>query len=111
MSSSPGIVRRYCSRAAQANPPCLVEPLKRLDLRAADVSAVVWAEGYDYDFDWIDLPVFNTRGEPVHRQGITEVPAMYFLGLRWLSNFRSSLLSGIGDDAVRIANHVAGRTC
>ena len=99
------------ARAVLADPPSLVEPLRHLNLQAANVRAVVRATGYDYDFGWIDLPVLNTRGEPVHRQGIAEVPGMYFLGLRWRSNFRSSLLSGIGEDAARIANHVAGRTC
>lgn len=98
------------ARAVIPDPPCLIEPLRHLDLHAADVSTVVWATGYDYDFGWIDLPVFNTRGEPVHRQGITKVPGMYFLGLRWLSNFKSSLLSGIGEDAARIADHIAART-
>ena len=98
------------ARAVLPDPPCLIEPLRHLDLRAAGISTVVWATGYDYDFGWIDLPVLNTRGEPVHRQGITEVPGMYFLGLRWLSNFRSSLLSGIGEDAARLADHVAART-
>jgi putative flavoprotein involved in K+ transport len=98
------------ARAVLPDPPCLIEPLGHLDLRAADVNTVVWATGYDYDFGWIDLPVLDTRGEPVHRQGITEVPGMYFLGLRWLSNLKSSLLSGIGDDAARIADHLAART-
>ena len=35
---------------------------------------------------------------------------MYFLGLRWLSNLNSSLLSGVGEDAARIADHIAART-
>lgn len=97
------------ARAVPPDPPCLIDPLRHLDLHAADVSTVVWATGYGYDFGWIDLPALNTRGEPVHRHGITEVPGMYFLGLRWLSNFKSSLLSGIGEDAARIAYHIAAR--
>jgi putative flavoprotein involved in K+ transport len=53
--------------------------------------------------------VLNTRGEPVHRRGITEVPGLYFLGLQWLSKLNSSLLSGVGDDAADLAEHIAAR--
>ena len=98
------------ARTVLPDPPCLIEPLRHLDLRAAGISTVVWATGYDYDFGWIFVPVLNTRGEPVHSQGKTDVPGMYFLGLRWLTNFKSSLLSGIGEDAARLADHIAART-
>jgi putative flavoprotein involved in K+ transport len=95
------------ARGVWSDPPCLTEPLRHLDLRAARISTVVWATGYAYDFGWVDVPVLNARREPVHRQGMTNVPGMYFLGLRWLSNFKSSLLSGIGEDAARLADHIA----
>ena len=95
------------AREVWPDPPCLTKPQRRLDLRAARISTVVWATGYAYDFGWVDVPVLNARGEPVHRQGITNVPGMYFVGLRWLSNFKSSLLSGIGEDAARLADHIA----
>jgi hypothetical protein len=55
------------ARAVLADPPCLIEPLRRLDLRAADINTVVWATGYAFEFGWINVPVLNTRGEPVHR--------------------------------------------
>jgi len=99
------------ARAVLPDPSCLIEPLRHLDLYATAISTVVWATGYDYDFGWIAVPVLNTRGEPVHSQGITDVPGMYFLGLRWLTSFKSSLLSGIGADAARLADHIAARTC
>jgi len=97
------------ARAVLPDPSCLVEPLRHLDLRASGISTVVWATGYECDFGWIDVPVLNAAGEPVHSQGITEVPGMYFLGLRWLANFKSSLLSGVGKDAARLADHIAMR--
>jgi putative flavoprotein involved in K+ transport len=98
------------ARAILPDPPCLAEPLRHLDLRAGGIGTVVWATGYDYDFGWIEVPVLDTRGEPVHSQGITGLPGMYFLGLRWLSSFKSSLLSEIGEDAARLADHIAART-
>ena len=60
---------------------------------------MIWATGYGVDFGWIDIPVLDARGEPVHRHGVTDVPGLYFLGLQWLSKMSSSFLSGVGDDA------------
>jgi putative flavoprotein involved in K+ transport len=97
------------ARVVQPDPPCLVEPLRRLDLRAAGIGAVIWATGYGFDFGWIDVPVLDARGEPVHRRGITDVPGMYFLGLQWLSKMNSSFLNGVGDDAAVLADHIAAR--
>ena len=96
--------------SCQPDPPCVAEPLRRLDLRAAGISALIWATGYGCDFGWIDLPVLDAGGEPVHRGGVTDVPGLYFIGLQWLSKMSSSFLAGIGDDAARLADHIAART-
>ncbi len=98
------------ARVVQPDPPCLVEPLPRLDLHANGVSAVIWATGYSCDFGWIDLPVLDARGEPVHRRGISDVAGLYFLGLQWLCKMNSSFLVGVGDDAARLADHIAAQT-
>jgi putative flavoprotein involved in K+ transport len=71
---------------------------------------VIWATGYGVDFGWIDVPVLDARGEPVHRRGVTEVPGLYFLGLQWLAKMSSSFLSGVGDDAADLADHIAARS-
>jgi putative flavoprotein involved in K+ transport len=98
------------ARAVLPDPPCVTEPLRRLDFRADGTGAVIWATGYGVDFGWIDVPVLDGRGEPLHRHGITEVPGMYFLGLQWLSKLKSSFLSGVGDDAAVLADHIAARS-
>ena len=95
--------------ALRPDPACVAEPLRRLDFRAAELGAVIWATGYRVDFDWIDLPVLDARGEPVHRGGISSVPRLYFIGLQWLSRMNSSFLSGVGDDAAHLADHIASR--
>ena len=43
------------------------------------------------------------------RVWIPEVPGLYFLGLQWLSKMNSSFLSGVGDDAAVLADHIAAR--
>src|SRR5450631_383596 len=97
------------ARAVLPDPPYLTAPLRRLDLRAEGIGAVIWATGYGVDFSWIDVPVLDPRGEPVHHGGVTNVPGLYFLGLQWLSRMRSSFLSGVGEDAADLANHIAAR--
>jgi putative flavoprotein involved in K+ transport len=97
------------ARTIPPDPGDLIEPLRTLNLRAAGIGAVIWATGYAFDLSWIDVPVLDARGEPVHRHGIADVPGMYFIGLQWLSKMTSSFLSGVGDDAARLADHIAGR--
>jgi putative flavoprotein involved in K+ transport len=90
-------------------PDGLSEPILTLDLQQAGISTVIWATGYGLDFGWIDLPVFETDGQPKHRLGVTDVPGLYFLGLNWLSKLSSSFLFGVGDDAEWLAERIAGR--
>jgi putative flavoprotein involved in K+ transport len=97
------------ARAARPDPACVTAPLRRLAFDAENISSVIWATGYGVDFGWIDLPALNPQGEPVHRRGISEVPGLYFLGLQWLSRMNSSFLSGVGDDAAVLADHIAAR--
>ena len=60
------------ARAVLADPPCVTAPMRHLDLAKEEIAAVIWATGYGVDFGWIDLPVSDAQGEPVHRGGITE---------------------------------------
>lgn len=89
-------------------------PILELDLKAAGVSTVIWANGFSYDFAWIHLPIFAeignpSRQEPIHQRGVTAIPGLYFIGLPWLSKLKSSLMAGAGEDAAFIAEHIAYR--
>jgi len=97
------------ARTTLPDPPCVTAPLRYLDLGAEGISAVIWATGYSVDFGWIDLPVLDGSGEPRHRNGISVVPGLYFLGLQWLSKMNSAFLSGVGDDAAVLADHILAR--
>ena len=98
------------ARAKLADPPCITVPILELDIQDAGLASLIWATGYTFDFGWIDLPVLNASGEAVHEHGVAPVPGVYFLGLPWLSQMSSSFLSGVGDDAARIAEHIHRRT-
>jgi putative flavoprotein involved in K+ transport len=95
------------ARARLPDPPCVIEPIRKLDLRAENINSAIWATGYGVDFGWIDIPVFDDRGEPLHRCGVSQVPGLYFLGLQWLSRMKSAFLSHVGDDAADLAGHIA----
>ena len=41
------------------------------DGRTMDVSTVVWCTGFDPDHSWIDVPVLDLQGRPVHERGVT----------------------------------------
>jgi putative flavoprotein involved in K+ transport len=87
-------------------------PVARLDLTDAGVSAIVWASGFRCDFDWVKLPIFDVGGEPVHRRGVTELPGIYFLGLRWLYKRKSAFLlrAGPAEDAAYLAEQIMARS-
>jgi len=83
------------------------DQLAALDLRAADVSAVVWCTGFDADWSWVKLDVFDERGHPQHRAGLSTSHGLYFLGMPWLAKRKSGILYGVSEDAARIVQHVA----
>jgi putative flavoprotein involved in K+ transport len=80
------------------------------DGQVMEVATVLWCTGFRPDFGFVDLPVFDQAGAPVHHRGVVESqPGLYFLGLWFLSAFTSSLLGGVGSDAAHIADQIASR--
>lgn len=80
-----------------------------LDLRAAGIRTVVWAAGYNFDFNLVKLPVTDGDGFPVQVRGVTAYPGLYFVGLPWMHTQKSGLLLGMGEDAAYIAAHIAAQ--
>ena len=78
-----------------------------LDLRASNITSIIWATGFASDFSWLHLPVFNEDGNPEHTDGISPVPGFYFLGFPWLRKRKSGIIFGIKEDAEFIAGHIA----
>lgn len=80
------------------------------DGRVLPVSNVVWCTGFEPAFSWIDLPIFDARGEPRHDAGLVpDAPGLFFVGLHFLYSMSSSMIHGVGRDAARIAAQVAKR--
>ena len=80
-----------------------------LSLRASGITSVVWCIGFLPDFAWVDAPVFNGKGEPVHLRGVTHQAGLYFLGLPWLHTWGSGRFSGVARDAYYLAEQIDSR--
>ncbi len=78
-----------------------------LALEGSGITSVIWCIGFLPDFQWLDAPVFNGRGHPVHERGVTQVPGLYFIGLPWLHTWGSGRFSGVAADAEHVAGHIA----
>jgi putative flavoprotein involved in K+ transport len=81
------------------------------DGRILDVRNLIWCTGFDPGFSWIDLPIFDEGGDPLHVRGlVTGAPGLYFLGLQFLYAMTSATVHGVGRDAEYIVKVIAART-
>jgi putative flavoprotein involved in K+ transport len=96
---------------AAAEPAQVLAPVSlghgpaRIELRG-QVRTVLWASGYRRSYPWLDVPVLDGNGELVHREGVTRVPGLFALGLKFQRTRKSHLLGGVGEDAARVAEHI-----
>lgn len=79
---------------------------ENLDLAASGITSIIWCIGFTPDFSWLDLPVFNGMGAPVHHRGVTNEAGLYFIGLPWLHTWGSGRFSGVATDADYLAHCV-----
>lgn len=99
--------------AAELGPdgPSLPEPepfvaTAPTEIDLADVGTVLFTSGFRPDHArWVGFPVFDELGFPVVDDHLaTEVPGLFFCGVHFLRNRRSSLMWGVGDDAAVVAD-------
>jgi putative flavoprotein involved in K+ transport len=84
----------------------LPEPPRSLDLAEAGISTIVWATGYGRSYDWLHVPAFGADGELVQRRGVTRVPGLYVVGLRFQYRRKSHFIGGVGEDAHFLAERI-----
>jgi putative flavoprotein involved in K+ transport len=91
-------------------PPTRAPAASRLqiDLRGAEIGAVVWATGFRPDYSWLQVPVVDEKGHLQHDGGVTASPGLYALGLPVLRRRKSTFIHGIEDDARELMTHLAG---
>jgi len=80
-----------------------------LTLQGSGTAAILWCIGFRADFRWLDAPAFNGPGQPTHGRGVAACEGVYFLGLPWLHTWGSGRFSGVGRDALYLADHIEQR--
>ncbi len=80
----------------------------RLDLGSGEIRSVVWATGFRPDYQWLDVPVTDAKGQLRHDGGVLDRPGLYALGLPVLRRRKSTFIYGIEDDAREVIGHLAG---
>jgi len=75
----------------------------------ANIRSVIWSTGFTTTFQWIEVPVFDGRGEPCHDRGVTPVRGLYFIGLPWLHTWGSGRFSGVARDALYLADQIIAK--
>jgi putative flavoprotein involved in K+ transport len=83
-----------------------------LNFKEHNIKSIIWATGFNSDFSYLKLPVFDNDRNPKHKNGLSDFKGLYFLGLPWLRMRKSAMIFGINDDATFIAdavlsNHIA----
>jgi putative flavoprotein involved in K+ transport len=79
------------------------------DGRVLEVANIVWCNGFDPDFSWIDLPMIGKDG-PIHERGVViSEPGLYFVGLTFLFAASSSMVHGVGRDAEYVVKAIQTR--
>jgi putative flavoprotein involved in K+ transport len=103
------IAERGVTAPAEARYVPVWEPAEEprsLDLAAAGITTVIWSTGFSTDYSWIEVPIFDGRGYPVHNRGVTAADGLYFLGLPWLYTWGSGRFSGVAADATHLAEQI-----
>lgn len=109
-------VREHCAKIGAVAPE-MPDP-EPFDATAPDslsidsFGAVIFACGFRPDYSsWIRVPgAFDAMGFPLEHDGASvATPGLYFCGVPFMRKRKSSLLIGVGEDAVVVANSIAHR--
>ncbi len=106
-----GLIRR---RGLDAPPPepdladasVDLNPPMALDLRADEISSVVWCTGFSGDFSWLPPPFVDADGRPKHADAAAPAPGVWYVGLRWLIRRGSGIMYGFPGDAATVGDAV-----
>jgi putative flavoprotein involved in K+ transport len=78
----------------------------QLDLGSGEIRSIVWATGFRPDYEWLDVPALDAKGQLRHDGGVVDSPGLYALGLPVLRRRRSTFIYGIEDDAREVVEHL-----
>jgi len=94
-------------RKVEPDPPCVTDPVLELNLTEVGITSILWATGFDVDYNWLKVDAFDEEGKPKHERGIPAEDGIYFLGLPWQSRRGSSFIWGVWHDAKFLADQIS----
>lgn len=78
-----------------------------VDGTTLEVRNIIWATGFKIEYPWLYINgVLGPEGKVLHRNGVSNIEGLYFIGLPWQSKRGSALLQGVGDDAKYIVGKI-----
>jgi len=110
------LIRKTCAagsiRAPEMPPPPPFEADPTESLALDDVGTIIFTSGFRPDYaSWVTFPkAFDDGGFPIQRDGSsTTVPGLHFMGVHFQRKRKSATLLGVGEDAIVLAETIAGR--
>ena len=80
--------------------------IESLDLKDSEITTIIWATGYRFDYAWIACDTFDEYGYPITQQGVSKQPGLYFVGLHGTHKMTSGLLYGVGEVAKHVVDDI-----
>lgn len=78
----------------------------RLDLRSRGITTILWATGFRPDYSWLEVPVFDRKGQVRHDGGVTASAGLYLMGMPFMRRRKSTLIDGAAADAADLSDHL-----
>ena len=78
-----------------------------LDLQKKNISTIILATGFSFDFNWINFPILDDFGYPITKNGKTDIQGIYFCGLNWMTKRKSGIIWGVGEDAKLVSKSIS----
>tara|TARA_Y100001960_G_scaffold178994_1_gene187714 strand:- start:3036 stop:4289 length:1254 start_codon:yes stop_codon:yes gene_type:complete len=82
-----------------------LQSITKLDI-SKNKTSIIWATGFRYNFDWIDLDITDENNHPIQNRGITKYAGLYFMGLQWMYSSKSAQFIGVSEDAKYIVEEI-----
>lgn len=84
----------------------LASDINEINTIHSNITSIIWATGFGYDFSYLDSSLLNDLGEPKHIDGIMASENLYCIGFPWLRKKKSGLVFGVKEDAEVIVQQI-----
>lgn len=90
---------------APARDPNSFTSPREADLIDRGVGTVIFTTGFSCDLSWLKVPAVE-GGAPIHAEGRSPVPGLWFLGWVWMRRRKSGIIWGASEDSAHVVDQV-----